>query len=132
MVEAAVTDEFLEGLFPPGKADEFFEALYGGAETGAFDIALKFREFDETRQLLILDFVLTERPGKCMACSLTHGLPEVFKRHPVINLENIARNIEKVLSPNWSVREWHVGPTQMVSKKINCIPLAIRLENNNK
>ena len=131
MVEEAVNDEFLKGLFPPERADEFFEALYGGAESGAFDISLKYRGFNEAEQLLFLDFVLTERPGKCMACSLTHGLPQVFQRHPVINLKNIAGEIEKALSPDWRVKDWSVGPTTMVSRQVNCIPLVVMLERQN-
>ena len=128
MIEGVITDEFLSQLFPPERADEFFEALYGGAETGAFDIALKLRGFNESENLLFLDFVLTERPGKCMACSLTYGLPPVFQRHPVININGMIKKIEEKLKEDWIAEEWSLGSTTVVSKDINCIPLVIKLK----
>ncbi len=123
-----ITDEFLAGLFPPERADEFFEALYGGAETGAFDIALKSNGFNPVNNTLLLEFRLTERPGKCMACNLTYGLPEVFKRHPVINVAGIMEEIEKALSPDWRVKDWQIGSTIALDPKVNTIPLMVQLE----
>ena len=128
MVEEVITDEFLEELFPPERADEFFEALYGGAETGAFDIMLKYREFNAAEGLLLLDFVLSERPGKCMACSLTYGLPPVFERHPVINVREIAERIGEKVSPAWSLEGWSLGSTTVISRDINIIPLVLQLK----
>lgn len=127
MIEEVITDEFLERLFPQEKADEFFEALYGGAETGAFDIALRCKGFNEPEKVLFLEFVLTERPGKCMACSLTQGLPPVFERHPVINIKNIVKKIEKKISPDWSVEDWSLGSTNALSSNTNSIPLMLKL-----
>ncbi len=127
-VETVVTDDFLKELFPPEKTDEFFEALYGGAEAGAFDISLHCTGFDEARNFLYLEFRLTERPGKCMACNLTYGLPEVFKRHPIINIAGMTQAIEKALSPDFKVREWTLGSTQAVTPKVNSIPLILSLE----
>ena len=74
-MEQTISNEFLDSLFPRERADAFFDAIYGGAEDGAFDIALRFSGFDERRYELHLEYRLTERSGKCMACSLTHGLP---------------------------------------------------------
>ncbi len=128
MVEKVMTKEFLEELFPPQRADEFFNALYGGAETGAFDIALSLRGFYPSEKLLLLDFILTERPGKCMACSLTRGLPPVFERHPIIDLNGIIKKIDEKISPDWSVKEWSLGPTTVISQDTNCIPLTIKLK----
>ncbi len=130
MVEGVITDEFLKELFPPERADEFFEALYGGAETGAFDIELRYRDFNDSQGLLFLDFILTERPGKCMACSLTRGLPPVFERHPIINIKNIVEQIHQKLSPQWSVKDWTLGSTTVINSNTNCIPLMLRLEKN--
>ncbi len=130
MPESAITDEFLSKLFPPERADEFFEALYGGAEAGAFDIGLKTAGFNKQNNTLIIEFVLTERPGHCMACNLTYGLPQVFERHPIINLKGIIDEIEKKLQPEWSVDEWHIGPTQVVDPKVNTIPVFIKLRKN--
>ncbi len=128
MPDSLITDEFLNGLFPPEKADEFFDALYGGAETGAFDISLRCAGFNKENDILVVEFVLTERPGKCMACNLTYGLPQVFERHPIINLKNIINSIEQKLSPNWKVLEWQIGSTQVIDSKVNTIPVFIKLE----
>ena len=127
MPESRITDEFLLKLFPPERADEFFEALYGGAETGAFDIGLRCAGFNENNNTLIIEFVLTERPGKCMACHLTYGLPKVFIRHPIIDLKGIVEEIEKRLLPDWRVEGYEIGSTQMVDSKLNTIPVFIKL-----
>jgi len=127
-IDAVINDSFLSELFPPEKADEFFEALYGGAEAGAFDISLHCTGFDSSRNVLHLEFHLTERPGKCLACNLTYGLPEVFKRHPVINVTGITAAIERALSPEWKVNEWFIGSTIITSPKVNSIPLIISLK----
>ena len=126
MIEELITDEFLKRLFPPEKADEFFEALYGGAETGAFDIALKYKGFNEPEGILFLEFILTERPGKCMACSLTQGLPPVFQRHPVINIKNIVEKIDERIS-DWSVEDWSIGSTAALNSNTNSIPMMLKL-----
>jgi len=131
MPESAITDEFLSSLFPPGRADEFFEALYGGAEAGAFDIGLRTAGFNKQNNTLIIEFVLTERPGHCMACNLTYGLPQVFQRHPIINLSGIIEEIDKKLKPDWSVEEWQIGSTQVLDPKVNTIPVFIKLKKNN-
>jgi hypothetical protein len=62
-----------------------------------------------------------------MACNLTYGLPEVFKRHPVINAAGIAEAIEKKLMPEWKVKEWRLGSTIASNPKINSIPFIISL-----
>ncbi len=123
-----LTDEFLKELFPPEKADEFFDALYGGAEEGAFDIELSVEGFDEPEKQLILAFQLTERPGKCMACSLTYGLPPVFERHPIINLKGIIEGIQERLDSSWNIKKWQLGPTTPKAPKVNIIPIRITLE----
>ncbi len=128
-VETVINDDFLNGIFPHEKTDEFFEALYGGAEAGAFDISLHYVGFDSNRNVLYLEFRLTERPGKCLACNLTYGLPQVFQRHPTIDVAGIASAVEQALSPEWKVKEWHVGSTQVISQKINSIPLTLLLEH---
>jgi len=127
-VETRINDKFLQELFPPDKADRFFEALYGGAEAGAFDISMRFTGFNAERKVFHLEFLLTERPGKCMACSLTYGLPEVFKRHPVIDIVGITQKIEEELHPAWRVRGWSLGSTRTISPTENSIPLNLELE----
>ncbi len=131
MIQKIINDEFLDELFPPERADEFFNALYGGAETGAFDISLRYNDFNKQQGILYLHFLLTERPGKCMACSLTAGLPPVFQRHPVINLKGMIRKIEEKLSPEWSVKDWSIGSTTVLGPETNAIPLMLYLEKTN-
>ena len=128
MAEPVVTDEFLSNLFPPERADEFFDALYGGAEAGAFDIGLRSAGFDRQGNTLIIEFVLTERPGHCMACNLTYGLPQVFEKHPVINLKGIIDEIRKRLEPKWQIENWEIGSTQVINRQVNTIPVFIKLK----
>jgi len=78
------TRDVLNKLFPAERADSFFDALYGDAGEGAYDISLNFKTHQENR--LEFELHLTQRPGKCITCSLTYGLPEVFKRHPIISV----------------------------------------------
>ncbi len=94
--ETLFTPERLESLFPADRADRFFEALFGDAREGAYDIRL---DYDGTQddQLRFL-FHLSERPGKCLSCSLTYGLPHVFSRHPVINVAGLVDGIDRLLN----------------------------------
>ena len=110
------------------RADEFFDAIYGGAEEGAFDIALGFGGFDEAIYEMRLEYRLTERPGKCMACSLTSGLPAVFRRHPLIDIEGTVQKIGERLGPNWTVLGWDIGHTMPSAPKVNVIPLRIKFD----
>jgi len=126
-----LSKDFLQDIFPPERADEFFDALYGGAEEGAFDISLETEGFDAANNELLMAFKLTERPGKCMACSLTYGLPPVFERHPVINLKGIVEKIEEALAPDWKCVGYSLGSTQPKAPKVNIIPLRIKLSSNN-
>ncbi len=127
-LENVFTPEFLNELFPPEKADDFFEALYGGAEAGAFDISMEFREFNRAENELVLDFILTERPGMCMACSLTHGLPRVFQRHPVIDLKGLTEKIAREIAPHWKIESCALGSTTPRTSKVNAIPLRFYLK----
>jgi hypothetical protein len=122
------TNEFLQELFPRGKDDEFFDALYGGAEEGAFDISLTFGSFEPETGRLILEYRLTERPGKCMACSLTYGLPQVMERHPIIDLKGTVEKICQRIGPCWSVEGWTLGRTTPYAPKVNVIPFILQLK----
>ena len=93
---------FLDSVFPPERTEAFFDALFGGAEEGAYDIVLVCRSEGEGKAELA--FELHQRPGKCLACNLTYGLPQVFQRHPVLNVAGVARAVaespaHKVLIP---------------------------------
>lgn len=113
----------LDALFPAAIADAFFEALYGEAEEGAYDISLAFRSGDENS--LKLAFELHQRPGKCLACNLTYGLPQVFQRHPVINLTGLSRRIATAAGWDTDKVQCALGRTEEKSNTLHCIPLTI-------
>jgi hypothetical protein len=50
------SEETLSGIFPGERADAFFEALYGDAEEGAYDIRLVFRRQEKNE--LSFEFLL--------------------------------------------------------------------------
>ena len=118
--------DVLQQLFPKDRSDQFFDALYGDVEEGDYDISLEFIGSRGNR----LEFMLrlTQRPGKCITCSLTYGLPEVFTRHPIINIKGLVQNIGALLDSSGQVTDWQLGPTQEVSDVVHVIPFVINLE----
>ncbi|ADH85966.1 hypothetical protein [Desulfurivibrio alkaliphilus] len=126
-IQQLLTEEKLAELLPPGRADEFFEALLGDAAEGSYDIKLSFQHFNPEEQTLQLTLELHERPGKCLACNLTYGLPEVFSRHPIININGLVEKIDQMLGEGMSCREWRLGATRQASKSLHMIPLIIKL-----
>ncbi|MBI5603909.1 MAG: pancreas/duodenum homeobox protein 1 [Deltaproteobacteria bacterium] len=126
--KALFTDQALQDIFPRQRADQFFEALYGDFEEGAYTIGLKFQRYDPAQKTLFFDLELEERPGKCLACNLTYGLPEVFSRHPIIDIKGVVKEIKKLLGDGVRCQEWTLGRTQPVSKNLHTIPLRVRLE----
>jgi hypothetical protein len=121
-------DEVMKKIFPHTRANQFFEALYGDISEGAYTIGLKFQKFDSPTKTLLFNLELNELPGKCLACNLTYGLPEVFSRHPIINIKGIIKEIETLLGDGAKCRDWRLGRTQPVSNKFHTIPLMIRLD----
>lgn len=119
---ACIDQKSLYEIFPPEKSNEFFDALYGGAEEGAYDIHLACQEINADAAHLL--FELRRRPGKCLACSLTHGLPAVFQRHPVINLEKTARKVADKLGWGQNIT-WKVGNVEEISEDLHVIPFEI-------
>jgi len=116
----------LENLFPKERTDQFFDALFGEPSEGAFDISLQFKGYD--REKLLFEFHLKERSGKCLACNLTSGLPEVFTRHPVINVKGLIQGIDKLLNGRARCASWQLGYTREISGELHIIPLAISLK----
>ena len=121
-MEQIFTQDFLDRLVPPEISDRFFEALYGDVSEGAYDIRLKFLNADEKHIVLVFD--LTERPGKCLVCSLTYGLPAVFSRHPLINIKKI---VEKIEEKGLCVKAWRLGETEELSSANHTIPFYLDL-----
>lgn len=116
------------GLFPPERADEFFDAMFGDASEGSYDISLRFQDYSPEKKELYFQLELTERPGKCLACNLTYGLPEVFSRHPIINIKGLVEEINNKLGDKLEVKDWSLGSTQTVSRSTHAIPLTIKSE----
>ena len=121
------TAEVLKHLFPAERADSFFDALYGDAGEGAYDISLNFKTHRESR--LEFELHLTQRHGKCITCSLTYGLPEVFKRHPIININGLVQEIGHLLDGRAKCIDWQMGFTREISDVLHVIPLSIILES---
>jgi len=114
--------ETLERLFPPGRTDSFFEALFGDAGEGAFDIRLCFSEREG--DTLHFELQLRQRPGKCLACHLTYGIPDVFSRHPVVDIRGLATEIGK-LAGFTGEPVYTLGKTIEISKKLHVVPLTV-------
>jgi hypothetical protein len=117
-----LTPEKLEELFPKDKTDRFFEALLGDCSEGAYDIELAFKEMRDNT--LEFEFLLKQRPGKCLACNLTYGLPKVFQKHPTIDISGLIESIQEIL-PEINITGWELGYTREVSKNLHVIPLTI-------
>jgi hypothetical protein len=126
-IHTIFTDEICDKIFPETKSDEFFEALFGDASEGAYDIQLRYEGFDENANKLHFALNLLERPGCCLACNLTYGLPEVFSRHPVINISGLVEDIEKKLGGAAKCADWKLGTTVQQEKSLHSIPLRIQL-----
>jgi len=125
--EKLFAPDVLKRLFPEDRSDQFFDALYGDAGEGAYDISLEFIRAQGNRLEFFLR--LTQRPGKCITCSLTYGLPQVFTRHPIINIKGLVQDIEARLDGRGRCVDWKLGSTQEMSNEIHGIPLIIILDN---
>lgn len=117
------TQEKLAELFPRERTDAFFEALFGDAEEGAYDIALGYAGVNG--EALNFELRLTQRDGKCLACNLTYGLPQVFSRHPIINVQGIVDGVAEATGK--AASGWRLGATREISNGLHVIPLMIEL-----
>lgn len=124
--ETIFTPDTLQRLFPEERANEFFDALFGDASEGAYDISLAYRGTE--RNTLIMDLLLHQRPGCCLACNLTQGLPQVFSRHPIINISGLVTEIDSLLGDDIRCKEWTLGYTEQRSRSLHVIPIKIALE----
>ncbi len=124
------TPDTLEKIFPPDRADRFFDALYGDAKDGAYDIRLHYKGHAPDKKELVFEFQLKQRPGKCLACNLTYGLPQVFSRHPVINVRGLVQEIDRLLTGNGRCAAWRVGVTREISHSLHAVPLIISLQSS--
>lgn len=116
----------LAQLLPAGKADDFFEALYGDAAEGAYDFELVCRREDPG--CIELELLLHQRPGKCLACNLTYGLPQVLGRHPVLNLKGVVAKVCEMAGVDPAQAVWSLGHTRVISHEVHAVPLTIELK----
>ena len=124
--EAIFTPEILAQMLPATRSDEFFEALFGDPEEGAYDIRLAFAGHPRPATYLF-ELRLIQRPGKCLVCNLTHGLPEVFSRHPVINLKGLTAAIATRLGLAPERASAQLKATREVSRELHIVPLVIEV-----
>lgn len=118
------TVEWTSKVFPPERTDEFFDALFGDPEEGAYNIELAF--IGQDGDMLEFAFKLHQRGSQCLACNLTHGLPKVFERHPIINTAEVARQVAEAAGRG--LQSWKLGFTEEHSKAMHSVPLYIFLE----
>lgn len=118
------SQEKLDALFPPERTNQFFDALFGDADEGAYDIRLTFDSVKGNQ--LRFNFELHSRPGKCLACNLTYGLPKVFERHPVINAGGVVEQIYGLMNGQGSkCTSWKLGQSIEISRELHAVPLII-------
>jgi hypothetical protein len=125
-IDQLFAETALKQLFPAQRTDAFFEALYGDVAEGAYDIAFSFQGLK--KEALEFRFDLHRRPGKCLACNLTYGLPQVFSRHPLIDITGLVRGIENRLAGKATCSRWKLGETKEISSDLHVVPLTIFLE----
>lgn len=121
-----LTQENLATIFPKSRSNDFFEALFGDADEGSYDIELAYRE--SKGDSLTMELRLHERPNRCLACNLTQGLPQVFSRHPIINVQGIVKDIEALLGESYRCTSWSLGYTEQPQRSLHVIPLKIVIE----
>lgn len=127
VLQNTFTQEKLDELFPKNRADEFFEAMFGDVSEGAYDIELVFSSAVSNR--LEFEFHLKQRPGKCLVCNLTYGLPDVFTRHPIINISGLVKEIDTLLNGKAACKAWQIGHTREISSDLHVVPLTISLSD---
>ena len=120
------SQDTLDSLFPLERSDQFFEALFGDSDEGAYDIRLAFKE--NHADTLLFELELHQRPGKCLACNLTHGLPKVFARHPIIDINGIVAQLDQLLGGQAQCKAWQLGRVREMSRRLHVIPLMIDID----
>lgn len=118
------TSEWASEVFPPERTDEFFEALFGDPDDGAYNIEFAFVEAQGNR--LEFAFNLHRRGSQCLACNLTSGLPKVLDRHPVINAAGLAGQVAAKLGAE--LAGWEIDRTRQLSEALHVVPFFITLK----
>lgn len=121
MSQECLDQQKLDELFPPSLSDKFFEAIYGDAEEGAYDIVLTCKGISKDEADFA--FELRRRPDKCLKCSLTYGLPEVFRKHPLLDIPGLSAKLGSILG--WKNFDWQIFPVEEVNEDLHIIPLIL-------
>ncbi|MGD9366010.1 MAG: pancreas/duodenum homeobox protein 1 [Desulfobacteraceae bacterium] len=121
------SQEKLDALFPSERSNQFFDALFGDADEGAYDIRLAFNKLQDDH--LHFDFQLHQRPGKCLACNLTYGLPKVFERHPVIDVKGVVKQLSMLMNGKSRCTEWMLGKSREIYRELHVVPLIVKIES---
>jgi hypothetical protein len=120
------SQEKLDALFPLERSNQFFDALFGDADEGAYDIRLAFNKLQDDQ--LHFDFQLHQRPGKCLACNLTYGLPKVFERHPIIDIQGVVEQLSILMNGKIRCTDWSLGKSKEISRELHVVPLIVKIE----
>jgi hypothetical protein len=120
------SQEKMDAIFPPERSNQFFDALLGDPDEGAYDIRLAFKKAQNNQ--LHFNLELHQRPGKCLACNLTYGLPKVFERHPIININGLVEQINALMNGHGRCAGWELGKSQEITRRLHAVPLIIDIE----
>ena len=126
-VETIFDPSVLRDLLPREQVESFFEAFYFGEEP-AYDLNLGFS--GQKGDHLVFELRLTPRPGQCLKCNLTWGLPKVFANHPGLNLAGVVERIQQRLPDGYRVESWQLGSTEERNSELHVIPLIVRLKRD--
>ena len=124
--KAIFSQDKLDALFPPERTIQFFEALFGDNDEGAYDIRLTFKAATDNQ--LLFDFELRQRRGRCLACNLTYGLPQVFQRHPIIDAQGVVTRLCELMNGEGRCGQWQLGKAKEISRELHAVPLIIDLD----
>jgi hypothetical protein len=125
-LRALFSQDKLDAIFPEERTNQFFEALFGDADEGAYDIRLVFNSARANQ--ILFDLELHQRPGRCLACNLTYGLPTVFERHPIINIQGVVDQLTTLMNGQGNSAPWELGRSKEVTRQLHVVPLIINLE----
>lgn len=121
MIKDCINQQKLDELFPATISDKFFDAIYGDVEEGAYDIVLTCKGIAENEADFA--FELRRRANKCLKCSLTYGLPDVFRKHPLLNIDALAHKLGEMLG--WKDVNWKLLPVEEVNDDLHVIPMIL-------
>ena len=125
-LQTLFSQDKLDAIFPPERSNQFFEALFGDAEEGAYDIRLAFNGAEGSR--LRFDMQLHQRPGRCLACNLTHGLPTVFERHPIIDIPGVVQQLDALMDGRGKCTGWYLERSRQVTRQMHVVPLIVDID----